>query len=131
MPETTEVAANGPQRQSNLESTRGWERYLRPPVDIYETPDELVLVADMPGVSSENLEVHVDDGVLTLRGKAAHAAPGEPIFREFELANFFRQFELGIGIDAAKVQAELKNGVLKLHLPKSEEAKPRQIPVQM
>jgi HSP20 family protein len=88
-------------------------------------------MADLPGVSNDNLEIHVENGLLTLRGKIAPASRGEPIFREFELANFFRQFELGTDIDAEKVRAELKNGVLKLHLPKSEQAKPKRIPVQM
>jgi HSP20 family protein len=128
MAENTEMAA---QQRQDMETTRGWERHLRPPVDIYETPDELVLMADMPGVSGDNLEVNIEDGVLTVRGKPALDSRGEPIFREFELATFFRQFQLGTDIDTDKVQARLKSGVAELHLPKSERAKPKRIPVQM
>lgn len=131
MTETTEATVNGQQRYSYRESTRSRERHIYPPIDIYETPDELVLLGDLPGVSKENLEVHVEDGILTLQAKPAGAVPGDPIYREFELANFFRQFELGTDIDVDKIRAELKNGVLELHLPKSERAKPKQIPVQV
>ena len=113
------------------EDTRSQERYVAPPVDIYETPDGLVVLADLPGVAKEGLDLRVENGLLTIRGKAAHAAQGEPVYREYELVNFFRQFELNDKVDQRNISAELKNGVLTLNLPKAEESKPRRIDVRV
>ena len=115
---------------ASREETRSQERYITPPVDIFENSDGLVVNADLPGVAKEGLEVRVDNKVLTLRGKAAHAASGQPVYREYTLANFFRQFELNDKVDQSKISAELKHGVLTLSLPKAEEAKPRKIEVR-
>jgi HSP20 family molecular chaperone IbpA len=104
---------------------------MMPPVDIYETPEGLVLLADLPGVSKENLDVRVDNNVLTLQGKAQHAFSGEALYREFELVNFFREFELSEQVDQARISAQLKHGVLTLYLPRVEKAKPRQVEVQV
>jgi HSP20 family protein len=100
-------------------------------VDIYETPNELVLLADLPGVAPNDLEVRLEDDILTIRGRAAHLRADAPVYQEYELVNFFRQFELSEQIDQGKVSADLKHGVLTLHLPKTEKAKPRQIAVQV
>jgi len=100
-------------------------------VDIYETRDGLILLADLPGVSKENLEVHVDDETLTIQAKAQHKVPGQPIYREYELSNFFRQFEVGDQIDAENIKAELKYGVLKLELPIAQSAKPKKVEVKV
>jgi HSP20 family molecular chaperone IbpA len=113
------------------ESTRNQERYITPPVDIYETPDGLVVMADLPGVTKDALDVRVDNNILTLRGIARHPRTGDVVHREYELINFFRQFELGEKINQGKISAELKHGVLTLNLPKAEEAKPRRIDVQV
>ena len=111
------------------EGTRNRERYITPPVDIYETPEDLVVMADLPGVTKDDLEVRVDNNLLTIRGHAHHRAPGTPIYQEYELMSFFRQFELSEKIDTEKITAECKHGVLFLHLPKAAEAKPRKIEV--
>jgi HSP20 family protein len=102
MAEKTISAPSGQETDGNAEITRAQERYIPPPVDIYEAPGELVLLADLPGVSKENLELHVDDGTLTIQAKAEDNVPGEPIYREFELSGFFRQFELSDEIDTEK-----------------------------
>jgi HSP20 family protein len=113
------------------EETRSQERYITPPVDIYETGEGLVVKADLPGVAKESMDVRVENNLLTIRAKAAHVAPGDPIYREYGLVNFFRQFELNERVDQAKIAAELKHGVLTLNLPKAEEAKPRRIDVKV
>lgn len=113
------------------EETRSQQRFVTPPVDIYETPEGLVVMADLPGVSKEELDVRVENNLLTIRGNATHSAPGDFIYREYDLVNFFRQFELNEQVDRQKISAELKNGVLTLHLPKAEEAKPRRIEVHV
>jgi HSP20 family molecular chaperone IbpA len=130
MAEQTVAAPEG-QKPSMTESTRHHERYVAPPVDIYETRDGLVVLADLPGVAKEALDVRVDHNMLTIRGHARHAGPGEVTYREYELVNFFRQFELSEKVDQSQISAELKSGVLTLHLPKAQEAKPRQIEVQV
>jgi HSP20 family protein len=115
---------------ASREETRSQEQYITPPVDIYETSEGLVVKADLPGVAREGLDVRVENHLLTIRGKAAHVASGDPVYREYALVNFFRQFELSERVDASKISAELKHGVLTLSLPKAEEAKPRTIEVR-
>lgn len=112
------------------ERTRNQERYVTPPVDIYETPEGLVVVADVPGVKEEDLDVRVDNNVLTIRAHAHSAMRGERIHREYELVNFFRQFELNEKVDQQRITADLKGGVLTLTLPKAEEVKPRRVTVR-
>jgi HSP20 family protein len=113
------------------ENTRNQERYMTPPVDIYETSDGLVVMADLPGVTKDTLDVRVDNNILTIRGMAHPLSSGDAVYREYELLNFFRQFELGEKINQGKISAELKHGVLVLGLPKAEEAKPRRIEVKV
>jgi len=125
------VAGRSQQTPAAREETRSQEAYVTPPVDIYETPDSLVVKADLPGVAKEGLDVRVENSLLTIRGKTAHGAPGDPIYREYSLVNFFRQFELSDKVDQSKISAELKHGVLTLNLPKAEETKPRKIDVSV
>ena len=119
----------GAEISTRQEGTRAQEQYVAPPVDIYETNDGLVVVADLPGVNKDGLSIEVKDDVLTLQGRTQHAIPGRPVYQEFELLNFFRQFQLSDTVDVQKISAELKHGVLTLNLPKSERAKPRKIEV--
>jgi len=125
------VATPDVQQPKAMENTRNQERYVAPPVDIYETQDGLVVLADLPGVAKEALDVRVDNNILTIRGHARHAVPGDIGYREYELVNFFRQFELNEKVDQQRISADLKCGVLTLNLPKAEEAKPRQIEVHV
>ena len=76
------------------EETRSQDAYVTPPVDIYETADGLVVKADLPGVTKDGLDLRVENNLLTIRGRAAHCAPGNLLYREYNLQNFFRQFEL-------------------------------------
>ena len=126
------VATNGQnQNAPSREGTRSQERYVTPPVDIYETAGGLVVKADLPGVEKQNLDLQVENNLLTIRAKPTHTAAGEPVYRKYELVNFFRQFELNEKVDQSKISAELKHGVLTLKLPKAEEAKPRKIEVRV
>ena len=131
MPEKTVAQASRETEIAGKEETRSQERYVTPAVDIYETVDGLVVKADLPGVPKDGLDVRVENNLLTIQGRSQHAVPGETIYREYGLANFFRQFELSDKVDQQKIAAELKNGVLTLNLPKAEEAKPRRIDIRV
>jgi HSP20 family protein len=110
------------------EATRTGEKYISPAVDIYETEDGLTLVADVPGLSEKSLNISIDQGILTIEGEAT-AGMGEFQYREFAMSGYWRQFQLPETLDAEKAHAEVKHGVLTLHLPKAEAAKPKRISI--
>ena len=110
------------------EATRSEARYVTPPVDIVETDEGLTVTADVPGLDEKSLEISVDQGVLTLEGKAAFGS-GDLLWREYAMDGYWRQFQLPDSFDAGKAKAEVKNGVLTLYLPKAEAAKPRKIAI--
>jgi HSP20 family protein len=103
-----------------------------PNVDIFETDEEITLLADMPGVSSDNLTIDLKENILTLTGEAASfgATDEETIMIEYQTGKYYRQFNLSSIIDQSKIDAKLNDGVLRLSLPKVEKAKPRQIQVK-
>lgn len=117
--------------QNNREETRAPERFLRPAVSIVEDEAGLLLTADLPGTTKQAIDVNVDKGILTINATVSRQMPGRPIYSEFEWAPYFRQFQMPDVIDQSKVKAEFNNGVLTLHLPKAEAAKPRRIEVQV
>jgi HSP20 family protein len=129
MAEKTVAMPDTQERAAQPEGTRTRERYATPPVDIYEIPEGLVVIVDVPGVTPDHFDVRVDNHILTIRGQAAHSLPGEPTYREYELVNYFRQFELSAKVDESKIAADLKQGVLTLTLSKVAEAQPRKIAV--
>lgn len=131
MAEKTVPSVREESTPSRREETREEERYITPPVDIFETKDGLTVVADLPGVDRSMLDVRVADGLLTIQGRTAHVAPGTLVDGEYRLLNFYRQFELPDEVDAEKIGAELKHGVLTLRLPKKEKAKPRKVEVSV
>jgi HSP20 family protein len=131
MAEKTVATRSQQSMTPSREETRSQDQYVTPPVDIYETQEGLVVKADLPGVARDSMDLRVENNLLTIRAKAAHVAPGEPIYREYGLVNFFRQFELNERVDQSKISAELNHGVLTLNLPKAEEAKPRKIDVKV
>jgi HSP20 family protein len=112
------------------EATRTLEQYQTPAIDIFETDEGLTLIADVPGLAKDDLEINFDQGVLTLEGKASHVPSGERLFREFSVTGYYRQFRIPESIDPDKTEAELKDGVLTLRLHKSEAAKPKRIEVK-
>ena len=131
MAEKTVATSGGKPMQQSKERTRVSERYIPPPVDIYETEEGLVLLADLPGVSPDDLKIRLEDNILTIQASPTHLIEAEPIYREFELVNFFRQFELSDQVDQERIAAALNHGVLRLFLPRAEKAKPREIPVRL
>ncbi|MCK6545540.1 Hsp20/alpha crystallin family protein [Myxococcota bacterium] len=105
--------------------------YFEPQVDIYETPTALTLVADLPGARSEDLEIDLRDSVLTLTAKAKGAEPRwRPVYEEYRVGHYSRQFRVGNQIDQAKISAKVKDGVLTLTLPKVDAVQPRKIKVE-
>jgi HSP20 family molecular chaperone IbpA len=123
-----------PARQTEewREPTRSEERFVAPPVDIYEDEQGLVVVADLPGADPSSLDVRVERGVLTLQARAGtgQTTQGQPVYREYELVGFYRQFQLPEEVDAGRIEAELKQGVLTLRLPRQAPAEPRRIQVR-
>lgn len=105
-----------------------------PPVDIYENDDKLVLKAELPGVNPNDVEVRVEDNTLYLKGerKFEKEVKEENLHRvERSYGSFSRTFALPGSIDSEKVQAEYKDGVLTLTMPKREEAKPKTIKINV
>jgi HSP20 family molecular chaperone IbpA len=119
------------QQEQPVPDTREETRTLVPPVDIFENKDGLVVVADLPGVDKDEADVRVENAILTIKASAKSDLPGEPLRHEYELMNYFRQFQLSEEVDQEKIKAEMKHGVLILNLPKREESKPKQITVQV
>jgi HSP20 family protein len=105
---------------------------LTPPVDIFEDPESITVIADMPGVSPGQLTIDLHEGVLTITGRAQPPARQQEIsiFQEYRAGTFQRSFVLSEAVDQAKIQATLKHGILRLRLPKVERAKPRQITIK-
>jgi HSP20 family molecular chaperone IbpA len=111
------------------ESTRGV--FFTPRVDIYETDAELSLYADVPGVGSDDIELRYEGGELILHGRVKPRHRDENyLLQEYEEGDFYRAFSIHESIDAGRIEAECKNGVLIVHLPKVEQARPRQITVR-
>ncbi len=121
--EKKEVAAPAEYTQPGLVFT--------PSVDIFETETEITLLADMPGVTSQNLNIDLRDDTLTLTGEIEpFEGPDEQdILIEYEVGKYLREFTLSEVIDQEKIEAKLNDGVLRLNLPKVEKAKPRKIVV--
>ena len=101
--------------------------YFSPAVDIYGNDKELVLLADMPGVSSEDVEIDLREDVLTILGKVRGEETGEELLSEYRTGNYFRSFRVTDMIDQSKITAGMSDGVLKLVLPKAEKAVPKKI----
>jgi HSP20 family protein len=111
--------------------TREQSRTLMPPVDIFETKEGLAVVADLPGVEKQEVQIDVDKGVLSIKATPKSLLPGDAVQREYALMNYFRQFQLSDAVDQEKIHAEMKYGVLTVHLPRVAEKQPRKIEVQV
>jgi HSP20 family protein len=126
----TDTAVNNVTESRSTEATRG-SNYFAPPVDIFENDKELTLFADLPGVRPENVELKYERGELILHGRVpSRQHPGRLLLGEYQEGDFYRVFQIHESIDSGRIEAECKNGVLIVHLPKAEAARPRQISVK-
>ena len=130
MAETDLLIEEKKEVQATGESTRNVPVFV-PPVDIYESENSLTLVADMPGVPLENVDIDLDSDQLTIRGTGSPSEEkGKVVYKEYSYGDYYRQFTLSSDIDRERINASMKDGVLKLVLPKAEAAKPRKITVK-
>ena len=113
------------------EPTKDGRRFI-PAVEIYETPEAVVVRADLPGVPRENVKVSLEDGVLTIDGVMPETttAGRRVLVQEFERGHYLRRFSISEAIDQGRISARMTNGVLTLELPKQAPARPRCIEVQ-
>ncbi|MHB8068027.1 MAG: Hsp20/alpha crystallin family protein [Desulfobaccales bacterium] len=117
---------------SKVERVRPGRVFL-PAVDIFETPEALTLVADMPGVPNDKVTLDIKDNHLIISGEITPPlAAGETmLLQEYHTGDYQREFHLGSNIDQGRIEANMKDGVLRLLLPKAEKAKPRKIEVKV
>jgi HSP20 family protein len=103
---------------------------LTPMANIVETADGYLVEAEMPGVAKDGLELTIENGELAIVGRRSVTKPdGTAVYRESRDLDYRRVFELDPSIDTARINAKLENGILKVHLPKTEAVKPRRITV--
>lgn len=125
------------QVQQKREVEKGQEsttptRAFMPTADIFETVDALTVVLEMPGVSKADIDVSVDQGLLTIEGRIDFKKYEglQPVYSEYNIGPYRRSFRISSQIDQSKIKAEMRDGVITLVLPKAEEAKPRRIQVK-
>jgi len=119
-------------KTTQVERARDRRTYT-PNVDIVETAEEFLVLADMPGVAANAIDIQYEQGVLTMHGRVEPRQDEnntDYLLGEYGVGDFYRSFRLGEGIDANKIEARLKDGVMELRLPKSEASKPRRIAVK-
>lgn len=132
MEETRELQAKDKQPQNTAgEATREGPLF-RPDVDIFEREDSLVLIADIPGATNDGIELDTKDHTLNISARVTGIDPSwKPVYLEYEIGDYTREFKLGQIVDVGKIHAQVRDGVLNVHLPKQEKALPRKIPVSV
>jgi HSP20 family molecular chaperone IbpA len=118
---------------AEMPAPRAEEAVLLPPVDVYEDATGITLIADLPGVSRERLSVQVDKDTLLIEGEAAIEMPGEmeALYADLRTTRFRRSFTLSRELEASRIDAQMKDGVLTLTVPKRAEAQPRKIQINV
>jgi HSP20 family molecular chaperone IbpA len=128
-PQTHEIEAREKAALVTEDTRPGW--VFRPDVDILESEDAYIIVADVPGASEESIDIQLEKGVLTLDARtAADESQPQPIYAEYRSGGYHREFRISEDIDPDGVSAKMKDGVLELRLPKSASSRPRRITVQ-
>ena len=127
--ENRQTAGSGVQRQA---SERRNEPTLTPRVDVLEDATGITVLADLPGVARDALEIHVEGDSLTIEGAVSAATPEamEATYAEIRAPRYRRNFTLSRELDTGRIDAQLKDGVLRLRIPKQEQAQPRRISVK-
>jgi len=108
------------------------ESWVAPLIDIYETEDDFFLIAQMPGVSKDNVKIKIEDEHLVIMGRIDYDSSlnRKYVLTETEIGNFYRRFKISDSIDKSKIDAKLENGVLQVKLPKHERVKPKTIEIK-
>lgn len=129
---TSEIEARPKEKVERRDEATRPGAWFRPAVDIFETSDELLLLADLPGVAENALDVNLEGDELTIEGRIEPRSYDglRPLHVEYGVGGFHRRFTLGESIDREGIKAELRHGVLALRLPKAERAKARRIEVK-
>jgi HSP20 family molecular chaperone IbpA len=129
--QTLELEKQEVDTSAEIETTRNVHTFV-PRVDIYETEEKVVLLADMPGVNEKSVDITLEKNILTINGYAGPQAPDnfEPTYAEYRFGNYERTFALSDEVDREQIEATVKNGVLRLVMPKAETAKTRKITVK-
>jgi HSP20 family protein len=131
MASSQELQAQKKREIASKEETTIPARLFVPAADIYEAPDALTVILEMPGVEKSNVAISVEDGVLSVEGRLdlSKYRGLQPLYTEYNIGHYSRSFRLSSKIDQSKIAAEMKDGVLSLQLPKVEQAKPRTIQI--
>jgi HSP20 family protein len=127
---TMATEKNRVQREESAPERIRESRAITPAVDIYENNTEILLIADVPGVNPDGLNVHLENGELTIEASRSAEMQGAVLVQGYQSLDYLRVFKVPNTIDAGKIAAELKNGVLNIHLPKVETLRPRRIEVK-
>lgn len=132
MASTQELQVQKKRELEKKEETTIPARIFVPATDIYEAENELSVILEMPGVEKKNVDIRVEDGVLSVEGRLdlAKYQGLQPLYTEYNIGHYARSFRLSSKIDQNKIAAEMTDGVLSLKLPKVEEAKARTIQIR-
>lgn len=126
---TTKVTQQNPSMSTQTTNSAGERRFVSPPVDIFENKENIVLVADLPGVAKEDLSIQLNDRELAIMGKRRTQANGEIVSQSIRYEDFRRVFTLHQDLDAERIEAKLRHGVLTVSLPKAHAVKNREVTI--
>lgn len=116
---------------SDGETTKN-EAYFAPHVDIFETEKDVTVIADMPGVTNDGIDLSLEDNIFTIQGhRILQEQTGRVILEEYESGHYLRRFTVAETIDQDGIEASLADGVLKVRLPKVKPAQPKKIEVKL
>lgn len=125
----TTKAIEKKQKQDLETRQHGRDNFYVPAADIWENEDNIEMRLDLPGVTKENLEIHVERNTLIVHGKVQDLNPGQRVYTEFVPADYHREFTLSDDLDMEKIDAQLCDGVLRLTIAKAETVKPKRIEI--